>query len=184
MSKISELQTQIDQTKLDLKSLQSQHAAETARSGSEQVEEDKAEDVGGEEEAPSEASTVTMSGGEGEEGEASFSDSVEQRMSEPEGEQTPAEEVAESEVAPQVKEVMDDTDVSEEGEPSEEAEVDLDNLYEQVYDEKYDAGSSLSETKMREMKEAIEKDPRVKKMALEEPEKFALYMYGRTSVAA
>jgi hypothetical protein len=155
MSKISELQTQIDQTKLDLKSLQSQHAAETARSGSEQVEEDKAEDVG-----------------------------VEQRMSEPEGEQTPAEEVAESEVAPQVKEVMDDTDVSEEGEPSEEAEVDLDNLYEQVYDEKYDAGSSLSETKMREMKEAIEKDPRVKKMALEEPEKFALYMYGRTSVAA
>tara|TARA_R110001606_G_C14855182_1_gene587735 strand:- start:45 stop:461 length:417 start_codon:yes stop_codon:yes gene_type:complete len=97
----------------------------------------------------------------------SFSDSVEGRMS-------PAEEVSSEETTPQLEEAMGDSE-EESGGP------DMKELYEIVYDESYDQSSESSESKMRLMKEAIKSDPRVMGMAVSDPTKFALYMYGRNS---
>jgi hypothetical protein len=97
----------------------------------------------------------------------SFSDSVEGRMS-------PAEEVSSEETTPQLEEAMGDSE-EESGGPN------MEELYEIVYDESYDQSSESSESKMRLMKEAIKSDPRVMDMAVSDPEKFALYMYGRNS---
>ena len=97
----------------------------------------------------------------------SFSDSVEGRMS-------PAEEVSSGETTPQLEEAMGDSE-EESGGP------DMEQLYEIVYDESYDQSSESSESKMRLMKEAIKSDPRAMEMAVSDPTKFALYMYGRNS---
>jgi hypothetical protein len=97
----------------------------------------------------------------------SFSDSVEGRMS-------PAEEVSSEETTPQLEEAMENSE-EESGGP------DMKQLYEIVYDESYDQSSESSESKMRLMKEAIKSDPKVMEMAVSDPTKFALYMYGRNS---
>ena len=95
--------------------------------------------------------------------EQSFTDRVDERMS-------PAEEVMEVEATPQVDAVMQ--------EASEEA--DMEKLYSVVYDENFDSSDSQAEGRMRMMQEAME-DPSVKQMAMDDPEKFALFMYGRNS---
>ena len=97
----------------------------------------------------------------------SFSDSVEGRMS-------PAEEVSSEETTPQLEEAMGDSEEASGG-------PDMKQLYEIVYDESYDQSSESSESKMRLMKEAIKSDPKVMEMAVSDPTKFALYMYGRNS---
>ena len=97
----------------------------------------------------------------------SFSDSVEGRMS-------PAEEVSSEETTPQLEEAMGDSEEASGG-------PDMKQLYEIVYDESYDQSSESSESKMRLMKEAIKSDPRAMEMAVSDPTKFALYMYGRNS---
>jgi len=109
--------------------------------------------------------------GEGEEvpdasQEQSFADRVEERLS-------PAEEVMAEESSPQVDEVVEES--------SEEA--DMEKLYSVVYDENFDSSDVQAEGRMRLMQEAME-DPRVEQMAREDPEKFALFMYGRTSAIA
>jgi hypothetical protein len=108
-----------------------------------------------------------MREGESVEAPLSFSDSVEGRMS-------PAEEVSSEETTPQLEEAMGDSE-EESGGPN------MEELYEIVYDESYDQSSESSESKMRLMKEAIKSDPRVMDMAVSDPTKFALYMYGRNS---
>ena len=171
MAKLSELESQIAKAQMALESLQAEYeAAQQSEGGG--LEEDPTADVGGQAEATpsSEDAAEIMAGGD-----QSFSEAVEDRMA------TPAEEVANSDPAPMVKQVMVGIDVSEAPEPE---QIDMDSLYQMVYDETYDDNSSMSVSKMREMEEAISKDPRVKQMAIEEPEKFALYMYGRTSVVA
>lgn len=97
----------------------------------------------------------------------SFMDRVSQRMS-------PAEEVMEQDTTAQMNEEI-------ENEEPESEEMDMPELYQVVYGEPYDAADPQSEGKMRMMQEAIQGDPRVAAMAKGEPEKFALFMYGRTS---
>lgn len=94
---------------------------------------------------------------------------------------SPAKEVMEKEVTPQVDKVMVGIKISEdtpEQEPSE--EVDMEKLYSVVYDENFDGSDAQAEGRMRMMQEAME-DPSVKQMAIDDPEKFALFMYGRNS---
>ena len=97
----------------------------------------------------------------------SFSDMVESRMS-------PEEEGSE---APMLEEAM--------GESAEDApdspDLDMESLYQIVYDETFDPSSGKSESKLMAIKEALDKDPSMVEMAVKEPEKFALYMYGRNS---
>lgn len=97
----------------------------------------------------------------------SFSDRIEDRMS-------PAEEVSSEETTPELEEAMGDSMEESNG-------PDMNELYEIVYDESYDQSSESSESKMRLMKKAIESDPKVMKMAVSDPTKFALFMYGRNS---
>jgi hypothetical protein len=88
---------------------------------------------------------------------------------------SPAEEVEESEASPAVDSVMVGIKLS-----GGEDESGLSDLYSQVYDKVYDPNSAIDAEKMDAIKQAME-DPRVAQMAQEEPEKFALYMYGRGS---
>jgi hypothetical protein len=108
-----------------------------------------------------------MREGESVEAPLSFSDRVEDRMS-------PAEEVSSEETTPQLEEAMGNSEERSGG-------PDMQELYEIVYDESYDQSSESSESKMRLMEEAIKSDPRVMEMAVSDPTKFALYMYGRNS---
>jgi hypothetical protein len=93
----------------------------------------------------------------------SFSDMVESRMS-------PEEEESE---APMLEEAMEES--------TEEPDLDMESLYQIVYDETFDPSSGKSEAKLMAIKEALDKDPSMVEMAVKEPEKFALYMYGRNS---
>jgi hypothetical protein len=65
-----------------------------------------------------------------------------------------------------------------------EPELDLETLWETVYadGDAYNPKSDLDKEKMGEMRLAIESDPRIKKLATTDPERFALYMYGRKSM--
>jgi hypothetical protein len=156
MANIDEIEAQIEQTKEALKSLEAQLAAE--KGGGESNE--------GEQDAPptSEQAAEVMASEE-----ESFEDSVEGRMS-------PAEEVEEAEASPEVDSVMVGIKLS-----GGDNESDMTDLYSIVYDKQYDPDSAIDAEKMDNMKRAIEQDPRVAKMAQEEPEKFALYMYGKRS---
>ena len=79
--------------------------------------------------------------------------------------------------------VMDEAmaEVEEPELEEEEEGVSMPELYEMVFGEDYDPADPLSEGKMEQMSQAMEQDPRVKEMAINEPEKFALFMYGRSS---
>lgn len=158
MANIDEIEAQIEQTKEALKSLEAQLAAEKGGGESNQ----------GEQDAPptSEQAAEVMSS---EKEQGSFEDSVEERMS-------PAEEVEEAEASPEVDSVMVGIKLSDG-----DNESDMTDLYSVVYDKSYDPNSAIDAEKMDNMKRAIEQDPRVAKMAKEEPEKFALYMYGKGS---
>lgn len=167
MANIDELEQQVDEAKKRLAEMESE--LQNAQGGEESLMEDQEQDVSGEEEV-SDAPE-----------EQSFADRVEDRMS-------PAEEVMDKEAAPKVDKVMVGIKLSEsEGEESEMGSdptaPDMGALYEVVYDEPYDQSDNQSEGRMRMMQEAIQKDPRVKAMAKEDPEKFALFMYGMTSAA-
>ena len=72
----------------------------------------------------------------------------------------------------------------EDEKPEVEESVDMPQLYQVVYGEEFNPADPQSEGKMRMMQEAMEADPRVAQMAQTEPEKFALFMYGRTSAIA
>lgn len=156
MANIDELEAQVDETKKRLEEMETE--LQNAKGVAEEPAPDPEADAGGQEEV-SDAPE-----------EPSFSDRVEERMS-------PAEEVMEQEATPQVDAAMEDTDSAEQA-PTE--GPDMDKLYSIVYDEPYDASNAMAEGKMRMMQEAME-DPRVKAMAVSDPEKFALFMYGRTS---
>lgn len=158
MANINELAQKVDETRKLLADMEAE--LQTAKDAGEPVMEDpEQEDV--EEEEPSAPQ------------KQSFADKVEERMS-------PAEKVMEGEPTPQVDKVMVGIKLSEAPpeQPSEEA--DMDKLYSVVYDEPYDGSDVQAEGRMRMMKEAME-DPNVKEMAIKDPEKFALFMYGRTS---
>lgn len=155
MANIDEIEAQIEQTKETLKSLEAQLASEKG-GGS---------DAGGEDTPPTSEQAAEVMAPE----EESFEDSVEGRMS-------PAEEVEEAEASPEVDSVMVGIKLSDG-----ENESDMTDLYSIVYDKSYDPDSAIDAEKMDNMKRAIEQDPRVAKMAKEEPEKFALYMYGKGS---
>jgi hypothetical protein len=160
MANINELEQQVGETRKRLAEMEAE--LQNAKSGEESPMEDQEQDGAGEEEV-SDAPE-----------EQSFADRVEERMS-------PAEEVMEKEAAPQVDKVMVGIKISEdtpEQEPSEEA--DMDRLYSIVYDEPFDGSDAQAEGRMRMMQDAME-DPSVKQMAIDDPEKFALFMYGRNS---
>lgn len=103
--------------------------------------------------------------------EQTFLDMVDERMS-------PAQEVQKQESAPMMKEEMAKQEMD--SEETEDSDFDLPNLYEIVFSEDYDPEDPDSESKMQMMRQAMAADPRVMQMAKEEPEKFALFMYGRT----
>jgi len=174
MANISEIESQIEQTKLALKSLEAQLAAE--KSGGRQTTKGSQRNVGGEDEGAPSPEEAASAMSEAKEEEMSFSDRVNQRMSAPE--ESPAEEVASEEAAPMVKKVM--VGIAMDAEEND-SSVSMEDLFNTVYDKPYDANSAMDADKMRQMKDAME-DPRVKRMAMEEPEKFALFMYGRRSV--
>ena len=173
MANVSEIEAQIEQTKLALKSLEAQLADE--KGGRKETTKGPQRDEAGEtEDAPSsEEASEMMDEGAGE--EQSFADRVDERMAAPE--KSPAEEVSEEDPAPMVDKVMVGIKVSK---PDEGPEMDMDSLFQTVYDTPYDPESPMDADKMSQMKAALE-DPRVKKMAMEEPEKFALFMYGKRS---
>lgn len=64
-----------------------------------------------------------------------------------------------------------------------EPELDLETLWETVYGDgqPFDPDSEVDLEKMGKMRDAIESDPRLAKLAATDPERFALYMYGRKS---
>jgi hypothetical protein len=160
MANIDELEAQVDEAKKRLAEMETQ--LQNAKGGGDEEipMEDQSEDAAGQEEVPVEESEPT------------FADRVEERMS-------PAEEVKEQDSTPQVDKVMIGIKMEDKA-PEEGPSVNMDMLYQIVYDEPYDASDASAEGKMRMMVDAME-DPRVKAMAKEDPEKFALYMYGRTS---
>lgn len=86
----------------------------------------------------------------------------------------PEQPMQEQSPTPVMDEAMAEVEEPEEG-------VSMPELYEMVFGEDYDPADPLSEGKMEQMSQAMEQDPRVKEMALNEPEKFALFMYGRSS---
>ena len=160
MANINELEQQVGETRKRLAEMEAE--LQNAKGGEEPAMEDQEQDDAGEEEVPDAPA------------EQSFAEKVEERMS-------PAEEVMEKEAAPQVDKVMVGIKISEdtpEQQPSEEA--DMDKLYSIVYDENFDGSDVQAEGRMRMMQEAME-DPSVKQMAIDDPEKFALFMYGRNS---
>jgi hypothetical protein len=107
--------------------------------------------------------------------EASFMDMLDKRMSDEAS--GPAEQpMQEQSPTPVMDEAMAEVE-----EPEQEEGVSMPELYELVFGEDYDPADPLSEGKMEQMSQAMEQDPRVKEMALNEPEKFALFMYGRSS---
>ena len=159
MANIDELEQQVDEAKKRLAEMEAE--LQNAKGGEEPPMEDQEQDGAGEEEVPSAPE------------EQSFTDRVEERMS-------PAEEVAKEEATPQVDKVMIGIKMEDKAPEKEEGAVDMDMLYKIVYDESYDASDARAEGKMRMMAEAME-DPRIKAMAQEDPEKFALFMYGKTS---
>ena len=163
MANVDEIEAQIEQTKMALKSLEAQLADEKSR-GADAAPDKAADDKGQTDDPPSSEEAQKMMSEE-----ESFEDSIESRMAE---EKSPAEEVSEAEAAHAVKAVMVGIEVSDEGKMTE--------LYNQVYDKAYDPDSAIDAEKMQLMKEAMD-DPRVAKMAQEEPEKFALFMLGRGS---
>tara|TARA_R100001015_G_C4581346_1_gene137821 strand:- start:149 stop:655 length:507 start_codon:yes stop_codon:yes gene_type:complete len=167
MANIDELEQQVAEAKKRLSEMEAE--LQNAKGGEESPMEDQEQDVTGEEEVPDAPE------------EQSFADRVEERMS-------PAEEVMEEEATPQVDKVMVGIKLSEpEGEPSEMSmdptSPDMTSLYEVVYDEPYDNSDPQSQGRMRMIEQAMAKDARIKAMAKEDPEKFALFMYGMTSGA-
>ena len=152
MANIDELEAQVDEAKKRLAEMEGE--LQSAKDGEETVMEDQEQDASGEEEVPDAPE------------EQSFADRVDERMS-------PAEEVREEEVTPQMDQAMADEAPS----------LNFDTLYSLVYDEVYDASDPKAEGRMRMMKEAVN-DPQVREMAENEPEKFALFMYGKTSSVA
>lgn len=104
--------------------------------------------------------------------EKSFMDMVDERMMNPPADAVEKEETSEME-SPE-KEIMEE-------EQEETPELDMVSLFQTVYSEEYNPEDPKSAGKMRLMKESMEKDERVMQMAKESPEKFALFMYGRTS---
>tara|TARA_R100000231_G_scaffold3019_1_gene5540 strand:- start:2292 stop:2795 length:504 start_codon:yes stop_codon:yes gene_type:complete len=166
MANVDEIEAQIEQTKMALKSLEAQLADEKSR-GTDSAPNKTADDKGETGNPPSAEEAQKMMSEE-----ESFTDSIESRMAE---EKSPAEEVSEAEAAPSVDAVMVGIKMSDG-----EKERDMSELYNQVYDKAYDPNSAIDAEKMQMMKEAME-DPRVAKMAQEEPEKFALFMLGRRS---
>ncbi len=165
MANIDEIEAQIEQTKMALKSLEAQLADEKSR-GTDAAPDKTADDKGETDDPPSSEEAQKMMSEE-----ESFEDSIESRMAE---DKSPAEEVSESEPAPAVDAVMVGVKLSDGGEGA------MTELYNQVYDKAYDPDSAIDAEKMQKMKDAME-DPRVAKMAQEEPEKFALFMLGRGS---
>lgn len=160
MANVIEIESEIEQVKETLKSLEAQLAAEMGE-GSSDAEQDEG--------PPSSEQAAEIMASE----EESFEGSVEGRMADVD--KSPAEEVEESEASPAVDSVMVGIKLS-----GGEDESGLSDLYSQVYDKVYDPNSAIDAEKMDAIKQAME-DPRVAKMAQEEPEKFALYMYGRSS---
>jgi len=165
MANIDEIEAQIEQTKMALKSLEAQLADEKSR-GTDAAPDKTADDKGETDDPPSSEEAQKMMSEE-----ESFEDSIESRMAE---DKSPAEEVSESDPAPAVDAVMVGVKLSDGGEGA------MTELYNQVYDKAYDPDSAIDAEKMQKMKDAME-DPRVAKMAQEEPEKFALFMLGRGS---
>ena len=158
MANIDELEAQVDETRKRLEEMEME--LQNAKGVEDEPAPDPEEDAGGQEEVPDAPE------------DPSFADRVEERMS-------PAEEVAKEEATPQVDKVMIGIKMEDKA-PEEGPSVDMDMLYKIVYDEAYDPSDARAEGKMRMMADAME-DPRIKAMAQEDPEKFALFMYGRTS---
>lgn len=161
MANIDELEQQVDETKKRLAEMEAE--LQNAKGGEEPLMEDQERDASGEEEVPDAPE------------EQSFADRVEERMS-------PAEEVMEEEAAPKVDKVMVGIKLADTKSDQQESSKapDMDKLYSIVYDETFDASDVKSEGQMRLMQDAME-DPSVRQMAMEDPEKFALFMYGRRS---
>lgn len=94
----------------------------------------------------------------------SFQNSFEKRMneilSEPVAKKT--KKVAKKKVATPVEDV-------------EEPSLDYNSLFEDVYGSVFD--SEKDQDKMKSLRSIIDKDPRLKQMAMESPEKFALFFY-------
>tara|TARA_R100000654_G_scaffold59939_1_gene86678 strand:- start:2787 stop:3275 length:489 start_codon:yes stop_codon:yes gene_type:complete len=159
MANINELEQQVGEARKRLADMEAE--LRIAKSGEELLMEDQEQDDVVEEvsDAPE---------------EQSFADRVEERMS-------PAKEVMDKEATPQVDKVMIGIKLSEKPQQTEASEeADMNRLYSIVYDENFDGSDVQAEGRMRMMQEAME-DPSVKQMAIEDPEKFALFMYGRNS---
>ena len=107
----------------------------------------------------------------------SFMDILDERMSQ----EPPQNTNTQQSMTPAMDDAMAQMSEEETVEEEEPEEVMMPDLYELVYGEVYDPADQMSESKMNQMVEAMEQDPRVKEMALKEPEKFALFMYGRSS---
>lgn len=94
----------------------------------------------------------------------SFQNSFEKRMneilSEPVAKKT--KKVAKKKVATPVEDV-------------EEPSLDYNSLFEDVYGSVFD--SEKDQDKMKSLRSIVDKDPRLKQMAMESPEKFALFFY-------
>jgi len=109
--------------------------------------------------------------------------------------ETPAEEVSQAPVAPKATEMAEEI-MADEGdkEPTpeevavaeeteaEKVNVDLESVFNIVMGDTFDPNSSMDREKMQRIKDTIDSDPRLRRMAAEDPDRFALYMYGRKSV--
>jgi hypothetical protein len=109
--------------------------------------------------------------------------------------ETPAEEVSQAPVAPKATEMAEEI-MADEGdkEPTpeevavaeeteaEKVNVDLESVFNIVMGDTFDPNSSVDLDKMKRIKDTIDSDPRLRRMAAEDPDRFALYMYGRKSV--
>jgi len=103
--------------------------------------------------------------------EKSFANMVEERMS-------PAEEVADTPAAPMVEGVMVGLKMADSSDQQD--QINMNDLYSTVYDSAYDSNNPKDQEQMQSIKDALQ-DPRVMAMARKDPDKFALFMYGRAS---
>ena len=114
-------------------------------------------------------------GNDASEKEVSFQNSFEEKLkdilSEPVAEETKKE--AKKEFS---KEGADKEGADKEGaDPVDETSLDYNSLFEDVFGSVFD--SEKDEEKMKSLKAMIAKAPHLKQMAMESPEKFALYFY-------
>lgn len=175
MANLSELEAKINETKRNLEALQAQYAMAQKQEKGEVPIADTPTDDKGEDKAPEEAPEKT-----------SFSEKVESRIDEVAPETADAvQEIKQAEEA-QLDATADEmaaeaAESLQAGDPQFSAD-DLQNLFEVVHGSTFDSNSSTDAAKLSAIESAVNGDPRVARMAKDDPEKFALYMYGRKSV--